>query len=147
MPCYHSCQVCKGLGVAGACEFGLPLISGRDISSQEDLIKKELDGLVSFQREWGPALGNKKAHTWALLQWLRHAVSLHRLQQSCSSGTLCVYSSSSPNNLLPFHQKLSFWFHRDGHDGVLTPSSSSLLYTCHPQLYPHTVLVQLSLPH
>lgn len=27
--------------MAGACEFGLPLISGRDVSSQEDLIKKE----------------------------------------------------------------------------------------------------------
>lgn len=38
--------------MAGACEFGLPLISGRDVSSQEDLIKKkEVDGLVPFQKE------------------------------------------------------------------------------------------------
>lgn len=40
--------------MAGVCEFGLPLISGRDVSSQEDLIKKkeeEEDWLVSCQRE------------------------------------------------------------------------------------------------
>lgn len=60
---------------------------------------------------------------WALLQQLRHAVSLRRLQQSCSSCSLCVYLSSSPNNLLPSPQKLCFCLHRDGHDGVLTPQA------------------------
>lgn len=92
VPCYHSCQVCRGLGAAGACEFGLPLISGRDVSSQKGLIKKkEVDWLVSSQREYGPALCNATAHTRALLQQLRRAVSLRRLQQSCYSCTLFTH--------------------------------------------------------
>lgn len=59
--------------MVGACEFGLPLISGRDVSSQEDIIKKkEVDWSVSCQREYGPALCKATAHAWALLQQLRH---------------------------------------------------------------------------
>lgn len=46
--------------------------------------------MVSCQREYGPALCNETAHTWALLQQLRHAASLRRLQQSCCSCTLCL---------------------------------------------------------
>lgn len=53
----------------------------------------------------------------------------------------CVYSSFSPNNLLPFLQKLYFCFHRDGHDGgELTPqvqvaSLTLVLLSCtHTQL-------------
>lgn len=51
-----------------------------------------------------------------------------------------VYSPSSPKNLLPFLQKLCFCFHRDGHDGVLTPqaqvaSRTLVLLSCiHAQL-------------
>lgn len=134
----------------GPCEFGLPLISGRDVSSQGDLIKKkEVDWSASFQREFGPALCNETAHTWALLQQLRHAVSLRRLQQSCSSCSLCVYSSSSPNNLLPSLQKLCFCCHRDGHDeGVLTPqaqvASRTLVFlsSTHTQLFFSSLLHQ-----
>lgn len=38
--------------MVGGWEFGLPLISGRDVSLKEDLIKKkEVDGLVPFQKE------------------------------------------------------------------------------------------------
>lgn len=62
--------------------------------------------MVYFRNEYGSALCNETAHTWALLQQLMHAVNLSRLLKSCSSWTLCVYSSSSPISLLPFLQKL-----------------------------------------
>lgn len=137
--------MCRGLGVAGACEFGLPLISGRDVSSQEDLIKKkEVDWSVSCQREYGPALCNETAHTWALLQQLRHAASLRRLQQSCSSCTLCLLillpqqpTSLSSETLLLLPQEECL-HPGGGHGGGVLTSQA--------QVASHT-LVLLSCPH
>lgn len=72
--------------------------------------------MVSCQREYGPALCNETAHTWALLQQLRHAASLRRLQQSCCSCTLCLLiilpqqpTSFSSETLLLLPQRWTWW--------------------------------------
>lgn len=126
-------------------ESCLSLISGRDISSQEDLIKKK-------EGDWSVISGTNTVQLCVIKQHILgpcfnswYTLVTYVGCSSLASHVHSVFTHHPPPQPTSFslETSLCFWFRRHGHDErVLTPytqlASHSLAFPCPP---PHTAQV------
>lgn len=151
MSYYHSCQQRQGLWVG--VEFYLSLISGRDVSSQQELIKKK-GRTGQFISEM---------NTVQLSVMKRHILG-HCFNSWCTLLTYAGSWSPAPRGRSVFTHHpppatyflffrnfcLCSWFLQDSHvEIVLMPKLNQLpiRFLLHPQLCPHLVLILLPSMH